>query len=284
MQYIFWYTFEHIFPYKNPPPLYLSLLRSISLHEIATDRNRLESAAGAKISHSPSTRHSIVPRAANDRRKGGGGRKGTVIRVMDRRKSKRTRSTSPWIEPWYSVHVSPPRIYRRFYDGCRIPSIRYRVLRPPSFTRPFLLMENVASKNEPVHVGQGGQEGEKTAFLWRGATRPNTLVEKVGLPHPGDERSSLSGRRDYVVVETTLLVCGTERERERKNSIVSARFYTNVCVRIDEYIFPSRKNSSMLQNLSTIWLIVYIIKASDHVKRRSNKSNQEKEEVINLIT
>lgn len=161
------------------------MLRSISLHEIATDRNRLESAAGAKIFHSPSTRHSIVPRAANDRRKGGGGRKGTVIRVMDRRKSKRTRSTSPDRgSNRDSVHVSPPRIYRRFYDGCRIPSIRYRVLRPPSFTRPFLLMENVASKNEPVHVGEGGREGEKTAFLWRGATRPNTLVEKVGLPHP----------------------------------------------------------------------------------------------------
>lgn len=91
-------------------------------------------------------------------------------------------------------------------------------------------MENVASKNEPVHVGEGGWEGEKSAFLWRGATRPNTLVEKVGLPHPGDERSSLSGRRDYVVVETTLLVCGTERERERERKLDRFRAFLHECV------------------------------------------------------
>lgn len=100
--------------------------------------------------------------------------------------------------------------------------------------------------------GAGGTGGRENciSLAWRDAAEH--ARRKTGLPHPGDERSSLSGRRDYVVVETTLLVCGTERERERKNSIVSARFYTNVCVRIDEYIFPSRKNSSMLQNLSTI--------------------------------
>lgn len=131
--------------------------------------------------------------------------------------------------------------------------------------------------------GGGGTGGRENciSLAWRDAAEH--ARRKSGVAAPG-------GWEVFALGPERLCRCGNNPpslrngERERKNSIVSARFYTNVCVRIDEYIFPSRKNSSMLQNLSTIWLIVYIIKASDHVKRRSNKSNQEKEGVINLIT
>lgn len=115
-------------------------------------------------------------------------------------------------------------------------------------------MENVASKNEPptftVHVGRG-EAGERENCISL-ARRGVAEHEKVG-----DERSSLSARRDYVVVETTLLVCGTGR---KKLDRFYTRFY-NVCIRVDEYIYFHYVKIllSTLQNLIT----------SNHVKRGS---------------
>lgn len=76
--------------------------------------------------------------------------------------------------------------------------------------------------------GAGGTGGRENciSLAWRDAAEH--ARRKTGLPHPGDERSSLSGRRDYVVVETTLLVCGTEREREKTRSF--PRVFTRMCV------------------------------------------------------
>lgn len=113
-------------------------------------------------------------------------------------------------------------------------------------------MENVASKNEPptftVHVGRG-EAGERENCI--------SLARRAVAEHEklGDERSSLSARRDYVVVETTLLVCGTGR----KNSIVFTR--ANVCIRVDEYIYFHYVKIllSTLQNLIT----------SNHTKKGS---------------
>lgn len=116
---------------------------------------------------------------------------------------------------------------------------------------PFLLMENVASKNEPptftVHVGRGeaGERENCISLARRGVAEHEKL---------GDERSSLSARRDYVVVETTLLVCGTGRKK-------LDRFYTRECIRVDEYIYFHYVKIllSTLQNLIT----------SNHVKKGS---------------
>lgn len=135
---------------------------------------------------------------------------------MDERKSKRTVAVDR-----DSVHVSsPPRIYRRFYDGCRIPSVRYHVL-PSPFTRPFLLMENVASKNEPatsVHVGREKREN-CISLAWRGVMWPNT--KKWGCC-TGDERSSLSER---------LCRCGNDHPPSLRNGEKKLdRFYARQCL------------------------------------------------------
>lgn len=78
--------------------------------------------------------------------------------------------------------------------------------------------------------GAGGTGGRENciSLAWRDAAEH--ARRKTGLPHPGDERSSLSGRRDYVVVETTLLVCGTERERERERKLDRFRAFLHECV------------------------------------------------------
>lgn len=130
---------------------------------------------------------------------------------MDERKSKRTRPDSVHVS---SAPDSPPRIYRRFYDGCRIPSIRYHVL-PSSFTVSLNGKRREQKRATHVHGSRGaGGSGRKRKLHFSGAA----CHEKVG-----DERSSLSARRDYVVVETTLLVCGTGRKK-------LDRFYTRQCV------------------------------------------------------
>lgn len=131
---------------------------------------------------------------------------------MDERKSKRTRADSVHVS---SAPDSPPRIYRRFYDGCRIPSIRYHVL-PSSFTVSLNGKRREQKRATHVH-GSRGEAGERENCISL-ARRGVAEHEKVG-----DERSSLSARRDYVVVETTLLVCGTGRKK-------LDRFYTRQCV------------------------------------------------------
>lgn len=155
---------------------------------------------------------------------------------MDERKSKRTVAVDR-----DSVHVSsPPRIYRRFYDGCRIPSVRYHV-------SPFAVYATVSlngkrrEQKRAGHVGSRGT-GEKrklhfSGMAWRDVAEH--APRKSGVAARG--MRGLRSRRDYVVVETTtLLVCGTER----KNSIVFTR--ANVYIRVDEYIFLLRKNSFKL--------------------------------------
>lgn len=106
---------------------------------------------------------------------------------MDERKSKRTRADSVHVS---SAPDSPPRIYRRFYDGCRIPSIRYHVL-PSSFTVSLNGKRREQKRATHVHGSRGaGGSGRKrklhfSGAAWRGRTRKSRGWEVFAL---GPER------------------------------------------------------------------------------------------------
>lgn len=107
-------------------------------------------------------------------------------RVMDERKSKWTRPITCRSRSWFRARFL--RAFDRHRQFIRVFMMAAEShpfdpfdIPPRPFTRPFLLMENVAS-NEPASLGSRGRK-RKLRFsgaTWRGRTRSS---EKVELLH-----------------------------------------------------------------------------------------------------